>query len=98
MSCPHLPELWKLCDGELDSTRASAVRAHVATCPVCRKEQQELERLASLLQSGDVTTPPPHRHQERRRALLERCARSLTGETPSARRPLISRSPAWTEW
>ncbi len=45
--------------GELPPSRASALEAHLAACPACRRERERNERLAALLRSLPELSPSP---------------------------------------
>jgi anti-sigma factor RsiW len=46
-------------DGALEEAPARALAAHLAACPRCRREVEELRRLRVLLRAAAPTPPPP---------------------------------------
>ncbi|MBN2414840.1 zf-HC2 domain-containing protein [bacterium] len=56
MKCHHVRTLLPLCAGnDLDRFRSGAVRRHLASCPSCRKELEELQA-ARILAADAVRT------------------------------------------
>lgn len=48
-------------DGELAPERASLLEAHLASCPECRKERDELGKVDALLHAGRLAVRPGFR-------------------------------------
>ncbi|HEX9935815.1 MAG TPA: anti-sigma factor [Longimicrobium sp.] len=73
--------------GALDGAEAAAVRAHLATCPECRRELASLEETAAALAHAAPHAPMDAERSARMRArLLARAAADGAG-APSARAP-----------
>ncbi len=70
---PSRLDLERLLDGELDSEKAAAFRAHIAGCKACAAELRALEDLNRVLRTEkqEVTAPPE---------LRDRVARILRGQ------------------
>lgn len=45
-------------DGEINETLRGQIEAHLATCPDCRRELEELRQLSTLLQASPVPLSP----------------------------------------
>jgi hypothetical protein len=79
MECNYASELFSLCiDEMLDETRAQALRLHLETCAVCRREYEQLARMTEALRSVPETPLP-----EAFDARLKKAVALLAEETPT---------------
>lgn len=69
-------------DGELESSERDAVSAHLATCPACRSELNEIRRIDDLFTSM-VPPEAPAGDWERVRSLVGGSQIPIPGSTPS---------------
>lgn len=51
MSCPHHPEISAYLDDMLAPARRERLRAHLETCPLCRRRLDELQQMQQALRA-----------------------------------------------
>ncbi|MFP5218541.1 MAG: anti-sigma factor family protein [Actinomycetes bacterium] len=87
--------LTALVDGALDHAERDRVHAHLARCPSCRTEADQLRRLKARLSGLSQSTPPPPAGLvEQLRALAAPGADPLRAPTTVASAPVSPRAPA----
>jgi len=91
MRCEQAQEhLSAYLDGELSSALASAVRAHVASCPDCRQTLEELRATAALLGRLPVRAAPQGLSDD----ILREIERRMLAPAPAADTPTPERTLA----
>lgn len=61
MDCKEaVPLIHDYLDGDLSSTQAMELKAHMSTCSACHKRFQQLEKADHLFRSLGVVAAPPH--------------------------------------